>query len=166
MNEDKLVVIFMGSGSDYSRTEKIRDTLEQFSVPYEVRALSAHKLTERVMKAVEDYEGSSEKIVYIAVAGRSNALGPVVAGNAASPVINCPVITDYPQDLFSSLRMPSATPCSTIMDPENAALHAVKIFSLEDDELREKFREWKSELYDTLIEEDLKYLKDKVDRGG
>lgn len=161
MRDEKLVVIFMGSGSDYPRTEGIRETLDEFAVPYEVRALSAHKLTEKVVKAVEEYENSSKEIVYIAVAGRSNALGPVVSGNAASPVINCPVITDYSQDLFSSLRMPSATPCSTIMEPENAALHAVKIFAQSDEELKEKFREWRNELYGSLVEEDLNYLREE-----
>ena len=165
MNNDKLVVIFMGSSSDYPRTEDLRETLDEFSIPYEVRALSAHKLTQNVLDAVDEYENMPEKKVYIAIAGRSNALGPVVAGNTSSPVINCPVITSYTEDLFSSLRMPSATPCSTILEPRNAALHAVKIFSMEDENLKTKFLEWKEELFNSLVEEDLQYLK-KQDPSG
>lgn len=49
--------------------------------------------------------------IFIAVAGRSNGLGPVMSGNTAYPVINCPPITpDWgAQDIWSSLRMPSGT---------------------------------------------------------
>lgn len=46
--------------------------------------------------------------VFIAVAGRSNGLGPVVAANTASPVINAPPSSEWStNDIWSSLRMPS-----------------------------------------------------------
>ena len=53
--------------------------------------------------------GDAVPTVFVAVAGRSNGLGPVVSGNSAYPVINCPPITpDWGvQDVWSSLRMPS-----------------------------------------------------------
>lgn len=53
--------------------------------------------------------GSIEKVVLIAVAGRSNGLGPVLSGNACFPVINCPPVKpdNVAQDIWSSLNIPS-----------------------------------------------------------
>lgn len=53
--------------------------------------------------------GDGVPTVFVAVAGRSNGLGPVMSGNTAYPVINCPPLTpDWgAQDVWSSLRMPS-----------------------------------------------------------
>ena len=47
--------------------------------------------------------------MFIAVAGRSNGLGPVLSGNATWPVLNCPPLSaDWgAQDVWSSLRLPS-----------------------------------------------------------
>ena len=47
--------------------------------------------------------------MFIAVAGRSNGLGPVLSGNSTLPVINCPPLKpeDISQDLWSSLKVPS-----------------------------------------------------------
>ena len=55
------------------------------------------------------YTGDHVPTVLIAIAGRSNGLGPVLSGNTALPVINCPpVSSDWAaQDVWSSLRMPS-----------------------------------------------------------
>lgn len=55
--------------------------------------------------------GDGVPTIFVAVAGRSNGLGPVMSGNTAYPVINCPPITpDWgAQDIWSSLRMPSGT---------------------------------------------------------
>jgi phosphoribosylaminoimidazole carboxylase/phosphoribosylaminoimidazole-succinocarboxamide synthase len=57
--------------------------------------------------------GSNEKVVLIAVAGRSNGLGPVLSGNACFPVINCPPVQseNVAQDIWSSLNVPSGGIC-------------------------------------------------------
>lgn len=57
------------------------------------------------------FSGDGVPTIFVAVAGRSNGLGPVMSGNTAYPVINCPPITpDWgAQDIWSSLRMPSGT---------------------------------------------------------
>lgn len=58
------------------------------------------------------FSGDGVPTVFVAVAGRSNGLGPVMSGNTAYPVINCPPLTpDWgAQDVWSSLRMPSGEP--------------------------------------------------------
>ena len=55
------------------------------------------------------FPGSNEKVVLIAVAGRSNGLGPVLSGNTSFPVINCPPVKpeNVAQDIWSSLNVPS-----------------------------------------------------------
>ena len=70
--------------------------------------------------------------MFIAVAGRSNGLGPVLSGNTAFPVINCPPAPIVDADLFSSLRTPSGLGCSTVLYPEAAALAAAAVFALTD----------------------------------
>lgn len=141
-----IVVILMGSHKDKPYAEKIVSFWKNngFKVNYEIRALSAHKLAESVLKTVKEYEEKFKQIIFIAVAGRSNALGPLVAGHSLYPVINCPVLSKkfgY-LDLFSSLRTPSNVPCSTILEPKNAALHAVKILAIENPELKKKLSEY------------------------
>lgn len=53
--------------------------------------------------------GDGIPTVFVAVAGRSNGLGPVMSGNTAYPVVNCPPLSaDWgAQDIWSSLRLPS-----------------------------------------------------------
>lgn len=70
----------------------------------------------------------------IAVAGRSNGLGPVLSGNSVFPVINCPPLRadNVTQDIWSSLNVPSGLGCSTVLYPEAAALAAVQIHALND----------------------------------
>lgn len=135
---DRLVAIFMGSGKDIEHTKKMFPVLQHFKIPYAVEALSGHKLMKKeVFGRMEHYEEKYNPLVYIAVAGQSNGLGPTIAGHTHKPVINCPVYSDKfgGMDILSSLRMPSLVPCSTILDPENAALHAVEILALADKEL-------------------------------
>lgn len=55
------------------------------------------------------FTGSGAKVVFVAVAGRSNGLGPVLSGNTTYPVINCPPVKadNVAQDVWSSLNVPS-----------------------------------------------------------
>lgn len=154
--EDKreLVVIFMGSKKDQDSAIEIQNQLKEFGVSYEVRAISAHKAPREALKALEEYDQMKGNIVYIAVAGKSNALGPILSANSLRPVINCPPLGEYHQDLYSSLRTPSGVPCSTIMEPKNAALHAVKILSVPNGELREKLEGWQQDQRKGVIADD------------
>jgi len=126
----------MGSDKDRGHAERITGFWKEngFPVGHEVRAMSAHKMAEEVLGAVKEYESKSESLVFIAVAGRSNALGPLIAGHSRFPVINCPPLSEKFDftDLISSLRMPSNVACCTILEPENAALHAAKLLALGD----------------------------------
>ncbi|TNN40014.1 Multifunctional protein ADE2 [Liparis tanakae] len=135
--QDKLfgrVVVLMGSTSDLSHCEKIRKACSSYGVPCILRVTSAHKGPDETLRIKAEYEGDGVPTVFVAVAGRSNGLGPVMSGNTAYPVINCPPLTpDWgAQDVWSSLRMPSGLGCSTILSPEAAAQFAAQIFGLTD----------------------------------
>ncbi|XP_021563165.1 multifunctional protein ADE2 [Carlito syrichta] len=126
------VVVLMGSTSDLSHCEKIKKACGNFGIPCELRVTSAHKGPDETLRIKAEYEGDGIPTVFVAVAGRSNGLGPVMSGNTAYPVISCPPITpDWgAQDVWSSLRLPSGLGCSTILSPEGSAQFAAQIFGL------------------------------------
>ncbi|XP_075400390.1 bifunctional phosphoribosylaminoimidazole carboxylase/phosphoribosylaminoimidazole succinocarboxamide synthetase isoform X2 [Tenrec ecaudatus] len=126
------VVVLMGSTSDRHHCEKIRDACGNFGIPCELRITSAHKGPDETLRIKAEYEGDGIPTVFVAVAGRSNGLGPVLSGNTAYPVISCPPLTpDWgAQDVWSSLRLPSGLGCSTILSPEGSAQFAAQIFGL------------------------------------
>jgi phosphoribosylaminoimidazole carboxylase/phosphoribosylaminoimidazole-succinocarboxamide synthase len=129
-----LAVILMGSPSDEEHCKKIAKTCRDLGVPCQMRVTSAHKGTEETMRILAQYEGSGVPTVFIAVAGRSNGLGPVLSGNTAYPVINCPPVTPATaaRDVWSSLDVPSGLGCTTVMYPEAAGLAAAQILGLTD----------------------------------
>ncbi|TMS20840.1 Multifunctional protein ADE2 [Larimichthys crocea] len=128
------VVVLMGSTSDMAHCEKIRKACTSYGIHCILRVTSAHKGPDETLRIKAEYEGDGVPTVFVAVAGRSNGLGPVMSGNTAYPVINCPPLTpDWgAQDVWSSLRMPSGLGCSTILSPEAAAQFAAQIFGLTD----------------------------------
>jgi len=136
------VIIIMGSKSDLSHCEKIAKVLKEFDVDYVMRIASAHKTPERVLEIIREYE--EEDVVFITVAGRSNALSGFVDANTLHPVIACPPYSDKfaGADIFSSLRMPSGVAPLTILEPESAAIAAIKILAIKDKKLKEKLKEY------------------------
>ncbi|EDO29941.1 predicted protein [Nematostella vectensis] len=128
------VVVFMGSASDIDHCKKIEAALKSFNVPCDLRVSSAHKGSEDTLKVLRVYEGQGVPIVIIAVAGRSNGLGPVLSGNTSFPVINCPPVSSGwgAEDVWSSLRLPSGLGCTTALNPDGAAAAAAQILGLHD----------------------------------
>uniref|UniRef100_A0A9L0TSU1 Bifunctional phosphoribosylaminoimidazole carboxylase/phosphoribosylaminoimidazole succinocarboxamide synthetase n=1 Tax=Equus caballus TaxID=9796 RepID=A0A9L0TSU1_HORSE len=126
------VVVLMGSTSDLGHCEKIKKACGNFGIPCELRVTSAHKGPDETLRIKAEYEGDSIPTVFVAVAGRSNGLGPVMSANTAYPVISCPPLTpDWgAQDVWSSLRLPSGVGCSTVLSPEGSAQFAAQIFGL------------------------------------
>ncbi|XP_070552677.1 multifunctional protein ADE2-like [Ptychodera flava] len=156
-------VVLMGSATDTEHGEKIRSTCKSFGVPCELRVTSAHKGTDETMKILAEYEGEGFPTVFIAVAGRSNGLGPVLSGNSTWPVINCPPVkADWgSQDIWSSLRLPSGLGCATVMSPEAAGLAAAQILSLNDHVIWSRLRAKQVNTWIGLIHADKKVRNDK-----
>jgi phosphoribosylaminoimidazole-succinocarboxamide synthase len=131
--KDGFVSIIMGSPSDKKHCEKISAILDKYDVFCEMRVVSAHKNGERIPEILADHNKAIEPGVIIAVAGRSNGLGGALAANSTLPVISCPPFkdnTDLLMNINSSLMLPSRTPALTVIDPENAALAALKALNL------------------------------------
>ncbi|XP_066575835.1 bifunctional phosphoribosylaminoimidazole carboxylase/phosphoribosylaminoimidazole succinocarboxamide synthetase [Amia ocellicauda] len=128
------VVVLMGSTSDMAHCDKIKKACAGFGIACVQRVTSAHKGPDETLRIKAEYEGDGVPTVFVAVAGRSNGLGPVMSGNTAYPVINCPPVSpDWgAQDIWSSLRMPSGLGCTTILSPDAAAQFAAQIFGLTD----------------------------------
>ncbi len=126
------VVIIMGSESDRNFTEKITAELEKYSIRYNVNIASAHKQPLEVLNIIKS-NAAEKGVVYITIAGRSNALSGFVAANSNCPVIACPPFkdkTDMLVNIHSTLQMPSNTPVLTILDPGNCALAIKRILEL------------------------------------
>lgn len=136
------VVILMGSGKDLEFCRKIAQHLKALGLDYNFRVASAHKTPEKVLEILKECE--AEKIVYITVAGRSNALSAFVDANTTKPVIACPPYSEKFSgvDVYSSLRVPSGIGSVVTIEPEGAAIAAAKIFALEDEELAKRIREY------------------------
>jgi 5-(carboxyamino)imidazole ribonucleotide mutase len=142
-----LAVILMGSKVDYDHAAKIIEWLDLFGIRHELRIASAHKTPEKLLGILGAHEEGEANIVYIAIAGLSNALCGIVDFATASPVVTCPPPCEAfgGADIYSSLRMPPGVAPATILDPRNAALFVAKIFGAFDPSLRAKIREYHEE---------------------
>jgi len=138
--QNQQVVVIMGSKRDLSFVTQIGNVLEKFGIAYEYRIASAHKTPRDLLKILEEYEKSGNNIVYITVAGRSNALSGLVDANTKHPVIACPPYSEKfgGVDIYSSLRTPSGVAPLVVLNPENAALAAAKILGAGNPMLSEK----------------------------
>ena len=122
----------MGSTSDEPHAKKITNKLDEYKISWEQHAASAHKEPLKVLKILEDNKDNSN-IVYVTIAGRSNALSGFVAANSNFPTIGCPPFSDKSDmlvNIHSTLQMPSNTPVLTVIDPGNCALAIKRIFGL------------------------------------
>ena len=122
----------MGSISDEHHAKKITDKLDEYGISWEQHAASAHKQPLKVLEILNDNK-DKENIVYITIAGRSNALSGFVAANSKFPTLGCPPFSDKSDmlvNIHSTLQMPSNTPVLTVIDPGNCALAVKRIFGV------------------------------------
>jgi 5-(carboxyamino)imidazole ribonucleotide mutase len=135
-------VILMGSERDLEFCQEIAKHLKALRVDYVFRVASAHKTPKKVLDILREFE--KEKVVYITVAGRSNALSSFVDANTLKPVIACPPYSEKfgGVDVYSSLRVPSGVGLVVTIEPEGAAIAVAKIFAVEDADLAKRVREY------------------------
>ncbi len=146
----------MGSRADEAHARKVADAAARLGVESALRVGSAHKTPEHVLAILKEYESGSRPVVYVTIAGRSNALSGFVDGNVNAPVIACPPPSEAfgGADVFSSLRMPSGVAPAVVLEPANAALLAAKIFALTDPALRERIAEFKAQQSQKILQDD------------
>ena len=125
-------IIIMGSTYDEPHAKKITDVLDKYKIQWEQHAASAHKQPLKVLEIINKHK-DEDKIVYITIAGRSNALSGFVAANSSFPTLGCPPFSDKADmlvNIHSTLQMPSNTPVLTVIDPGNCALAVKRIFGV------------------------------------
>ena len=149
------IIIIMGSKADLAHAQSITKTLTTLEIDYEMRVCSAHKATQRLLEILQEYEQNGP-LVYITIAGRSNALSAVVDANTRFPVVACPPYSDRfaGMDILSSLRLPSGIASPTILEPEGAALLAAKILALSDAQLSQRLSAYKQGFTTELAQAD------------
>jgi 5-(carboxyamino)imidazole ribonucleotide mutase len=143
-------IVIMGSERDLEFYREIAKYLKLLGVEYAFRVASAHKTPEQVLAILKEFE--KEKIVYVTVAGRSNALSAFVDANTSKPVIACPPYSEKygGADIYSSLRVPSGIGSTVTIEPEGAAIAVAKILALEDKELAKRVTDYQSAKKSTI----------------
>jgi len=121
-----VVVIWTGSEKDDTEGFPVanNDWIETLGI-----SDSGHKSTISCLRQLESLKFDYRNGVIIAVAGMSNGLGPILAAHTEWPLISCPPDDGHHQDIWSSLRMPSAVPNMTVLKPSNAMAAAYGILA-------------------------------------
>ena len=125
-------ILIMGSTSDEPHAKKITEKLDEYGIIWKQHVASAHKQPLRVLDILTANKDEKD-IVYITIAGRSNALSGFVAANSEFPTLGCPPFSDKADmlvNIHSTLQMPSNTPVLTVIDPGNCALAVKRIFGV------------------------------------
>ena len=160
-----IVSIIMGSTSDLPVMEKAAKLLDEMQVPFEMNALSAHRTPAEVEKFAQEAAERGLKVI-IAAAGMAAALPGVIAANTTLPVIGVPIkgsVLDGMDALYSIIQMPPGIPVATVAinGAMNAAILAVEILALSDENLAAKAVAYKESLKNKIVKanEELKEVK-------
>ena len=148
------VSIIMGSTSDMPVMEKAAKLLDEFEIPFELLALSAHRTPAEVEEFAKTAKQRGVKVI-IAGAGMAAALPGVIAANTTVPVIGVPIkgsVLDGVDALYSILQMPPGIPVATVAinGAMNAAILAVQMMATGDEALAEKLATYKEQLKEKI----------------
>ena len=151
------ISIIMGSYSDVPIMKDAVEILDKFCISHEVKILSAHRTPEELRKYVKEAEDSGTEL-FITAAGGAAHLAGVIAAYTTLPVIGVPM--DSPlmgfDSILSMLQMPPGVPVGVMSKgswgAKNAALFAAQILSLKYPELKEKLRQYKQKMANSVLE--------------
>jgi len=156
----------MGSTSDLPVMEKAATLLNEFEIPFEINALSAHRTPKEVELFASNARSNGIEVI-IAAAGMAAHLPGVIASMTTLPVIGVPVnaTLDGMDALLAIVQMPPGIPVATvgINASLNAAILAIQILALGDRELQKKLELYKESLKSKIVEanEQLSLIKYK-----
>jgi 5-(carboxyamino)imidazole ribonucleotide mutase len=161
---EPIVSIIMGSTSDLPVMEKAAQILNDFRIPFEINALSAHRTPEEVEKFAKDAEARGIKVI-IAAAGMAAHLPGVIAAMTPLPVIGVPIKASLEglDSVLSILQMPPGTPVATvgINASQNAGILAAQILATGDKKILKEVKKHKESLKKKIVQanEELKAVK-------
>lgn len=162
----------MGSTSDMPVMKQAADFLNEMEIPFEINALSAHRVPKMVMEFATQAHKRGVKVI-IAAAGGAAHLPGVIAAYTPLPVIGVPIKSSNSMDgwdsVLSILQMPAGIPVATVAldGAKNAAVLALQILAASDEKLMDKVIAFKEDLAKKInkANEELKKIeyKYKVD---
>jgi 5-(carboxyamino)imidazole ribonucleotide mutase len=144
------IQIILGSKSDISVAEKAEKILKEFSVNYDIKVASAHRIPEYLTELVE----KSDADVFIGIAGLSAALPGSIAAHTTKPVIGVPVSGKVNLDsILSIVQMPPGIPVGAVgLDRgDNAALLAIQICSVKDEKLKKEMQTYRKKMKEKVL---------------
>jgi len=150
------VSIIMGSTSDLPIMEQAAKLLDEFEIPFEINALSAHRTPDQAMDFARNAAGRGIRVI-IAGAGGAAHLPGVVAALTPLPVIGVPIKASISIDgwdsILSILQMPPGIPVATVgLDgARNAGILAAQIIGTGDPEIMEKMLKFKKSLASKIV---------------
>ena len=145
----------MGSTSDLPVMEKAAALLNEFQIPFEINALSAHRTPNEVEAFASNARENGIQVI-IAAAGMAAHLPGVIASMTTLPVIGVPINAgmDGMDALLAIVQMPPGIPVATVgvNGALNAALLAVQIMATADEELQQKLAGYKENLKKKIVQ--------------
>ena len=149
-----IVSIIMGSTSDLPVMGKAAQLLDDFEIPFEINALSAHRTPAQVEEFASGAAARGIKVI-IAAAGMAAALPGVIAANTTVPVIGVPIASTLGgmDALLAIVQMPPGIPVATVTinGGLNAALLAVEMLALSDERIAARLAEYKNSLSGKIV---------------
>ena len=152
MSNNVRVGILMGSDSDWEQMKPAVDALKAFGVAHEVLVSSAHRSPARTAEYAATAQERGIKVL-IAGAGSAAHLAGVIAAHTTLPVIGIPIPSSALQGLdalLATVQMPGGIPVATVAlgkaGAKNAAMLAIQILALSDEDLQAKLVENKREM--------------------
>jgi 5-(carboxyamino)imidazole ribonucleotide mutase len=144
------IQLILGSKSDMPVADKAKKILDDFDVEYDLKVASAHRTPDYLKDIVENCDAD----VFIGVAGLSAALPGSIAAHTTKPVIGVPVSGKVNFDaILSIVQMPPGIPVGAVgLDRgDNAALLAIEILSIKDNNLTKQLNEYRQKMKDKII---------------
>lgn len=140
-----IVGIIMGSESDFDVMKNAAIVMEELSIPFEIKVVSAHRTPERMFDYAKSAHNRGIRVI-IAGAGGAAHLPGMVASMTQLPVIGVPIqlkTLDGLDALLSIVQMPGGVPVATvgINNAKNAGLLAARILGVQNDELYKKMND-------------------------
>ena len=149
------IAVIMGSASDYDVMSQAVETLEQFEIPYEKRIVSAHRTPDLLVDYAKTAKSRGIEVI-IAGAGGAAHLPGMVASLTTLPVIGVPVKSKSLKgldSLLSIVQMPAGIPVATVAidGAKNAALIAISILALRDENLAKALDDFRKKQTETVL---------------
>ncbi len=161
------VGIIMGSESDLPVMQAAADQLKQFSIPFEISIVSAHRTPDRMRTYAMDAASRGIKVI-IAGAGGAAHLPGMIASYTTLPVIGVPIKSANSMDgwdsVLSILQMPSGVPVATVAlnASRNAAILAAQILGIANENIHMQLIHLKQQLQNEVMKMVVNVEKQKI----